>query len=291
VNRSTLTAFLTALVVIIGFSAAAGAVSLFWKPPSERDRAGANAKSRREGNNTRESNTASDSNNSSEDEDDFDSGNARRDGSRHYKNGTLHGQVTDSHTGDAVEGAAVSLDWFSSDEDGASTETAPQKTRFIRIGDPNAKNVKTDINGRYSIEIPPSVGQVYIRFEKANFFAARKWVGFKGDATLDVDLGRAGWISGKVTDVAGAPITKFHITAKAAGWLGMNSSTVSRAFEGSESFKMPLTVGTWEVTVYGDQGRFAPKTTKLSMGREDMNLDFTLSAAKGASEGGAGERR
>ena len=78
--------------------------------------------------------------------------------------------------------------------------------------------------------------------------------GIQGRRDLDVDLGRAGWISGKVTDVAGAPITKFHITAKAARMVGNEQLDGVARLRGLESFKMPLTVGTWEVTVYGDQG-------------------------------------
>jgi hypothetical protein len=273
VNRSTLAAFLFALAAIIGFSAVAGAVSLVWRPPT--DRAAGNAKPARA---TNDSDDA--------DDDEVQPGNSRRDYSRQHKNGTLHGQVTDSHTGEPVQGAEVSLDyWFSPAEEKKPGESGAHVSRVFHSGEADTKKTKSDVNGRYSLEIPPSMGLAQIRYQKENYFGQWMSVGFKDETNIDITLARAPWLTGKVTDSTGAPITKFRIEATTYGMFSVSTQKISRGYEGSDTFLLPIQNGTWDLTVSTDTNPRLQKSTRVTIGRDDVKLDFVLEPAKGSARG------
>lgn len=256
-QRSTLTNFLLLLVAISGFSAVTGAASLVWKPGAST-RGGVQERH--------------DPNASADEDDEEDSlvvADYRNSDTKEFSNGTLRGQVTDPRTGDPLAEVEANVVWY------VPKEAKPNEGRGA-IYQPEGLRTKTDANGRYEIAIPASLGEVRLRFEKAGYLAKAKFVGFRSQGTLDITLEREAWLVGKVVDSSGASVTGFHVTARASGLFGIPTNSRSHSYLSGTRFNLPLAKGAWEVTVRAKDGSGESKPTKVTVGREDVELTFVL---------------
>jgi hypothetical protein len=251
-NRSTLSAFLTLLTLLVAFSAATGAASLVWKPGAEpRDV---------KGNGGRGDVDEGDLTPVAE-EDEPEGG--------EYTNGTLRGQVTDAKTGLPVQGATVEV------YQSGSRPRPRGRNATVVNGQNSRPSVLTDVNGKYSVEIAASPGKTLVGFSNQRYKTRHEWVGFRGESSLDVAIARDAFLIGTVQDEAGNKIPKFRVKAVKPGFLGIHDTTANISCD-QQPFELNLGQGTWSVTVRA--GKLASETVKVSIGSDDVKLDFVVRA-------------
>ena len=155
--------------------------------------------------------------------------------------GIIEGTVTDSSTGDPIEGATVTANGYS--------------------------NI-TDAEGRYSIEVPPGTYNVTASATKYVSQSKTATVTSNTNPTLDFALTPLnGTISGRVTDSStGDPISGATVT--------INGISVSTGTDGTYSIELPP--GTYTVTVSMD-GYDDSSNTDITVVSEEMTpVNFEL---------------
>ena len=155
--------------------------------------------------------------------------------------GIIEGTVTDSSTGDPIEGATVTANGYS--------------------------NI-TDAEGRYSIEVPPGTYNVTASATKYVSQSKTATVTSNTKTTLDFALTPLnGTISGTVTDSStGDPIAGATVT--------INGISVSTGTDGTYSIEVPP--GTYNVTVSADGYEDSSNTDITVVAEETTPVDFEL---------------
>lgn len=255
-SRSTLLAFLTLLGLLVVFSALTGAASLVWKPESS-------ATARRSGD--KRDGRALPPGAEAFDEGDDEDAAPNPDG---FPNGTLTGQVTDARTGAALEGVEVTAVAMKIQYRGR------QHAEHVNEAEPGVARATTDVNGRYSIVVPPAPWKAQVTFVKTRYRPRYENVAFHGEKTLDVALNRSAFLIGTVTDARGKPVSQCTVNATKQGFLGILAAHVSSSYSLREPFEFDLTPGTWTVTV--TSGPLVSKPVKVTMGRNDVRMNFVV---------------
>lgn len=274
-QRQTLLLFIGILLTIIAFSAAAGVASIFWKPAETTNPTVNKTKSgRKKDKDVEELRPV---------------GEPDEDGNywhRKNKNGTLTGILTSSRDGTPAEGVTVDVVSITTYTENRRTPKANEseedkdEDEYIERGLSRSEMKKlvatSDSDGRYKLELPPSRGPVWLRFQSKRYQELQgQRVGFDKNATLDLVMVWQPITKIHVIDESGKAVKEFNVRASQSGFLGVADSMHHQSQKNPYEFY--LSQGKWEIRV--SIGSRSSKTqTVNSDAKNDISLEFTVPA-------------
>lgn len=254
------------MVGIVAVSAAAGFASMFFEaPPIETKSKSRDRAPRHSG--------------ADPDEDDEDLrvvGRHEQEPNKSYKNGVLTGRVTNARNGEPVAGVRVEvMEFFSPD---ASPRRGNEATG-IKVTPAAKIHAKTGDDGSYTLNIPPSVGPVYVR-PTGSFKGGVKpeRVGFDGTEAIDFEVEPFPRVLILPKDSLGEPVRKFVVRAKRSAFLNSQSRSWNFDIHDDKDAYMTIDRGTWEVTVFTTDGASEPQS--ISVGNDDVRLECVIKPTK-----------
>jgi hypothetical protein len=169
-----------------------------------------------------------------------------------WKNGTLSGKVTNTRDGSPAEGVVVEVIHMMEPVKPASGDEDDEDKGFRVVSRSRLRSMRTttDASGKYTLQIPPSHGMVWLQFSGGRYVVQTQSVAFDKEQTLDLALDMRPVVTITAKNPDGTLPPKINVRGEKTGFLGITTSSTYLTGANNPA-EVQLAEGMWTVKVFG----------------------------------------